>query len=152
MTKKDKEYMREAIIEAKKSLKEGGIPIGAVLVEDDNIIARGHNKLLQNNSIVLHAEMDCIENAGRLKGSDYKKCTLYTTLSPCEMCAGTIRLYKIPRVVIGENVTLKGPEEYLKLNGVELFNMDLSECKYLIGNYINKNPEIWDEEIERIKG
>jgi creatinine deaminase len=152
MTKKDKEYMREAIIEAKKSLKEGGIPIGAVLVENDNIIGRGHNKLLQNNSVVLHAEMDCIENAGRLKGSDYKKCTLYTTLSPCEMCAGTIRLYKIPRVVIGENVTLKGPEEYLKLNGVELFNMDLSECKYLIGNYINKNPEIWDEEIERVKG
>jgi creatinine deaminase len=152
MTKKDKEYMREAIIEAKKSLKEGGIPIGAVLVENDNIIGRGHNKLLQNNSVVLHAEMDCIENAGRLKGSDYKKCTLYTTLSPCEMCAGTIRLYKIPRVVIGENVTLKGPEEYLKLNGVELFNMDLSECKYLIGNYINKNPEIWDEEIVRVKG
>jgi tRNA(Arg) A34 adenosine deaminase TadA len=96
--------------------------------------------------------MDCIENAGRLKGSDYKKCTLYTTLSPCEMCAGTIMLYKIPRVVIGENITLKGPEEYLKLNGVKLFNMDLSECKNLIGNYINKNPEIWDEEIERVKG
>jgi tRNA(Arg) A34 adenosine deaminase TadA len=152
MNKKDNEYMREALIEAKKSLKEGGIPIGAVLVQNDNIIGRGHNKLLQNNSIVLHAEMDCIENAGRLKGSDYKKCTLYTTLSPCEMCAGTIMLYKIPRVVIGENITLKGPEEYLKLNGVKLFNMDLSECKNLIGNYINKNPEIWDEEIERVKG
>ena len=142
--------MREAIIEAKTSLIDGGIPIGAVLVENNHIIGRGHNKLLQNSSIILHAEMDCIENAGRLKGSDYKKCTLYTTLSPCEMCAGAIILYKIPTVVMGENDTLKGPEQYLKQNGVKLVNMDLDECKNMIGKYIEKNSELWDEEIERV--
>ncbi len=144
------QFMREAIIEAKTSLMDGGIPIGAVLVENSNIIGRGHNKLLQNSSIILHAEMDCIENAGRLKGADYKKCTLYTTLSPCEMCAGAIILYKIPTVVMGENDTLKGPEQYLKQNGVKLVNMDLDECKNMIGKYIEKNPELWDEEIERV--
>ncbi len=150
MTKEDHQYIKEAIIEAKKSLKEGGIPIGAVLVENGHIIGRGHNRLLQNSSTILHAEMDCIENAGRLKGAEYKKCTLYTTLSPCEMCSGTIILYKIPRVVMGENETLKGPEDYLIMNGVELLNLDLYECKDLIGNYIIKNPDIWDAEIERV--
>ena len=150
MTKEDHQYIKKAIIEAKKSLKEGGIPIGAVLVENGHIIGRGHNRLLQNSSTILHAEMDCIENAGRLKGAEYKKCTLYTTLSPCEMCSGTIILYKIPRVVMGENETLKGPEDYLIMNGVELLNLDLYECKDLIGNYIIKNPDIWDAEIERV--
>ena len=94
--------------------------------------------------------MDCIENAGRLKGVDYKKCTLYTTLSPCEMCSGTIILYKIPRVVMGENKTLKGPEEYLIENGVEVINMDLDECKTILENFIQKNPDLWNEEIERV--
>lgn len=108
---KDHKFMNEAIIEAKKSLKEGGIPIGAVLVENDEIIGRGHNRLLQKDSSILHGEMDCIENAGKLKGEDYKSCILYTTLSPCEMCSGTILLYKIPKVVMGENKTLKGPED-----------------------------------------
>ena len=150
MTKEDHQYIKEAIIEAKKSLKEGGIPIGAVLVENGHIIGRGHNRLLQNSSTILHAEMDCIENAGRLKGAEYKKCTLYTTLSPCEMCSGTIILYKIPRVVMGENETLEGPEDYLIMNGIELLNLDLDECKDLIGNYIIKNPDIWDAEIERV--
>ena len=150
MTKEDYQYIKEAIIEAKKSLKEGGIPIGAVLVENGHIIGKGHNRLLQNSSTILHAEMDCIENAGRLKGAEYKKCTLYTTLSPCEMCSGTIILYKIPRVVMGENETLKGPEDYLIINGIELLNLDLDECKDLIGNYIIKNPDIWDAEIERV--
>ena len=150
MTKEDHQYIKEAIIEAKKSLKEGGIPIGAVLVENGHIIGRGQNRLLQNSSTILHAEMDCIENAGKLKGVEYKKCTLYTTLSPCEMCSGTIILYKIPRVVMGENETLKGPEDYLIMNGVELLNLDLYECKDLIGNYIIKNPDIWDAEIERV--
>lgn len=150
MTEQDQSYMKEAIKEAKMSLNQGGIPIGAVLVENDVIIGRGHNKLLQNGSTILHAEMDCIENAGRLKGDDYKKCTLYTTLSPCEMCSGTILLYKIPCVVMGENITLKGPEAYLTKNGVLLVNLDLQECKDLIGNYINKNPELWDQEIERV--
>ncbi len=150
MNNEDNQYMREAISEAEKSLNQGGIPIGAVLVENGNIISRGHNKLLQDGSTILHAEMDCIENAGRLKGSDYKKCTIYTTLSPCEMCSGTIILYKIPRVVMGENETLKGPEDYLIENGVEIENMDLDECKDLIGNFILRNPELWDEEIERV--
>jgi cytosine deaminase len=150
MTKEDHQYIKEAIIEAKKSLKEGGIPIGAVLVENGHIIGKGHNRLLQNSSTILHAEMDCIENAGRLKGVEYKKCTLYTTLSPCEMCSGTIILYKIPRVVMGENETLEGPEDYLIMNGIELLNLDLDECKDLIGNYIIKNPDIWDAEIERV--
>jgi tRNA(Arg) A34 adenosine deaminase TadA len=150
MNNEDLQYMKEAIIEAKKSLMEGGIPIGAVLVENEHIIGRGHNRLLQDNSTILHAEMDCIENAGRLKGAEYKKCTLFTTLSPCEMCSGTIMLYKIPRVVMGENETLKGPEDYLMANGVEILNLDLDECKHLIGNYILKNPDLWDVEIERV--
>lgn len=150
MNNEDHRYMKEAIKEAQKSLNQNGIPIGAVLVENGNIIGRGHNKLLQNGSTILHAEMDCIENAGRLKGVDYKKCTLYTTLSPCEMCSGAVLLYKIPRVVMGENETLKGPEEYLIENGVELINMDLEECKYIIGDFIRKNPDLWDEEIERV--
>ena len=150
MNNEDLQYMKDAIIEAKKSLKEGGIPIGAVLVENEHIIGRGHNRLLQDNSTILHAEMDCIENAGRLKGAEYKKCTLFTTLSPCEMCSGTIMLYKIPRVVMGENETLKGPEDYLIKNGVEILNLNLDECKNLIGNYILKNPDLWDAEIERV--
>jgi len=150
MKNEDLQYMKEAVIEARKSLNEGGIPIGAVLVENEHIIGRGHNRLLQDNSTILHAEMDCIENAGRLKGAEYKKCTLFTTLSPCEMCSGTIMLYKISRVVMGENETLKGPEDYLIENGVEILNLDLDECKHLIGNYILKNPDLWDAEIERV--
>jgi tRNA(Arg) A34 adenosine deaminase TadA len=143
-------FMNEAITEAKKGLNEGGIPIGAVLVQNGKIIGRGHNRLLQDNSSILHGEMDCIENAGRLKGDDYKHCTLYTTLSPCEMCSGVILLYKIPKIVIGENDTLKGPEDHLKENGVELINLDLKECKDIMNEYIKRNPEIWDAEIERI--
>ena len=150
MINEDYRFMKEAIGEAKKSLNHGGIPIGAVLVENGNIVGKGHNRLIQKDSTILHAEMDCIENAGRLRGADYKKCTLYTTLSPCEMCSGTIMLYKISRVVIGENETLKGPEEYLASFGVELVNMDLDECKNIIGTFIRKNPDIWKEEIERI--
>jgi cytosine deaminase len=150
MTEEDIQFMKKAILEARKSLNEGGIPIGAVLVADNNIIGSGHNRLLQTNSTIKHAEMDCIENAGRLKGLDYKKCTIYTTLSPCEMCSGMILLYKIPRVVIGENITLKGPEDYLQSNGVELINLNLKECKSLLEKYINKNPDIWNDEIERV--
>ena len=151
MTEEDIQFMKKAILEARKSLNEGGIPIGAVLVADNNIIGSGHNRLLQTNSTIKQAEMDCIENAGRLKGFDYKKCTIYTTLSPCEMCSGMILLYKIPRVIIGENITLKGPEDYLKNNGVELINLNLKECKSLLYNYINKNPDIWNDEIERVQ-
>ena len=143
-------FMEEAIKEAKKGLKEGGIPIGAILVRDNKIIGRGHNKLLQNSSSILHGEMDCIESSGRLEGKDYKNCTLYTTLSPCEMCSGMILLYKIPKVVIGENETLKGPEEYLNKQGVKLVNLNLEECKELMMEYIKENQEIWDRELERV--
>jgi cytosine deaminase len=146
----DYKFMMEALKEAKKSLETGGIPIGAILVKDGVIVGRGHNNLLQKNSTILHAEMDCIENSGRLKGQDYKRCTLYTTLSPCEMCTGTIILYKISRVVIGENENLKGPENCLVESGVELENLDLPECKELLGNYIIQNPDLWVAEIERV--
>ena len=114
----DNYFINEAIKEAEKSLQEGGIPIGAVLVKDDEIISRGHNRLIQNDSVILHAEMDVIENAGRLNYGDYRKCCLYTTLSPCPMCSGAIILYNIPRVVIGENTTLMGAENLLKSNDV----------------------------------
>lgn len=150
MIAKHHKFMKEAIKEAKKSLKENGIPIGAVLVKEGEIIGRGHNRLLQKESTILHGEMDCIENSGRLRGVDYKKCTLYTTLSPCDMCSGTIILYKIPKVVMGENETLKGPEEYLKENGVELINLDMNECKEIMSHYIHENQEIWNNEIERV--
>ncbi len=142
--------MNEAIKEAKKSLREDGIPIGAVLVKDGKIISRGHNKLLQKESTILHGEMDCIENSGGLRGVDYKKCTLYTTLSPCDMCSGTVILYKIPKVVMGENETLTGPEEYLKENGVELINLDMDQCKEMMMEYIQKNQKTWDSELERV--
>lgn len=150
MDLKHQKFMLEAIEEAKKSLNENGIPIGAVLVEDGEIVGKGHNRLLQKKSTILHAEMDCLENAGKLKGTDYKKCTLYTTLVPCEMCTGLIILYKIPKVVYGENKTFLGPENYLKEHGVELINLDLDVCKELITEYILKNPDVWDEEIERV--
>lgn len=143
-------FIQKAILEAKKSLDEGGIPIGAVLVEDSKVVGRGHNRLVQNGSTILHAEMDCLENSGKLRGADYKKCTLYTTLVPCQMCSGLVLLYKIPRVVAGENETFPGPEDYLKKHGVELVNLDLIECKELITGYVKKNSEVWDEEIERV--
>jgi len=123
------EFMRTAIEEARKGLAEGGIPIGSVLVQDGKIIGRGHNQRVQKGSAVLHAEMSCLENAGRLKAADYKKCVLYSTLSPCDMCSGTILLYGIPKVVIGENHTFKGPEDYLRSRGVELVLVNSQECR-----------------------
>lgn len=142
--------MQEAIKEAKKSWEEGGIPIGAVLVKNGEIVGRGHNQLLQKGSVILHGEMNCLESAGRLKGSDYSDCTLYTTLSPCPMCSGMLILYKIPRVIIGENSNLKGPERLLEENGVEVVNLAMPECQELLEDYIAENPEIWDAELERV--
>lgn len=139
--------MLVAIEEAKKSLSEGGIPIGSVLVKDGKILAKGHNRRIQKSSAILHAEMDCLENAGRLKVKDYGKCILYSTLSLCDMCAGTVLLYKIPKVVIGENETFKGPEEYLKKRGVEIVNLNSEECKNLMREFTEKNPELWSEDI-----
>lgn len=139
-------FMKEAIKEAKKGLKKGGIPIGSVLVIDNKIAGRGHNRRVQKNSPILHAEMDCLENAGRLFSRDYKKATIYSTLSPCHMCTGAILLYKIPTVVIGENTTVKGPENYSKRKGVKMINLDLGECKELMKNFIKKHPKLWNED------
>src|SRR5215813_10350334 len=121
-------FLQEAIAEAQKGMQSGGIPIGSVLVLDGRIIGRGHNRRVQKGSVVLHAEMDCLENAGRLPATDYRRAVLYSTLSPCEMCSGAILLYKIPVVVIGENRTFKGPEEYLRSRGVDLRIVDDSTC------------------------
>jgi len=141
------EFMRVAIEEARKGLSEGGIPIGYVLVCDGKIIGQGHNQRVQKKSAVFHAEMDCLENAGRITAADYKKSTLYSTLSPCDMCSGAVLLYGIPKVVIGENVTFKGPEEYLISRGIELTIVDSHECKNLMKEFIKEKPELWNEDI-----
>ena len=140
-------YMKEAIGEARKGLAEGGIPIGAVLVREGKIIGRGHNMRVQKGSAILHAEISCLENAGRLKAVDYRKCVLYSTLSPCDMCSGAVLLYKIPEVVIGENESFRGPEGYLKERGVDVVNLDLAECKGLMAGYIKEKPREWGEDI-----
>lgn len=143
---KDK-FMDAAIEEAKKGLAEGGIPIGSVLVIDGKIIGRGHNRRVQKGSAILHAEMDCIENAGRLSAKDYQRSVLYSTLSPCDMCSGTVLLYKIPRVIIGENKTFKGPEDYVRSCGVELDILNDQECIKLMEDFIANNPKLWNEDI-----
>lgn len=140
-------FLQAAIDEAKQGLAEGGIPIGSVLVIDDEIVARGHNQRVQKGSCVLHAEMDCLENAGRLTAADYKRATLYSTLSPCDMCSGTVLLYGIPKVVVGENRTFKGPEEYVRTRGVELTLVDDAECYQLMQDFIAAKPELWNEDI-----
>ena len=128
-------------------LAEGGIPIGSVLVIDDRIVGRGHNRRVQRGSAILHAEMDCLENCGRLKARDYRRLVLYTTLSPCDMCSGTTLLYRIGRVVIGENQTFQGPESYLRSRGVELDIRDDPECIRLMREFIAAKPELWHEDI-----
>ncbi len=140
-------FLQAAIEEAKKGLAEGGIPIGSVLVIDGKIVGRGHNKRVQKGSSVLHAEMDCLENSGRLKANDYKKATLYSTLSPCDMCSGAVLLYGIPKVIIGENKTFKGPEEYVKSRGVNVEVVNNQECIELMENFIKNKPELWNEDI-----
>ena len=146
----DSYFMELAIKEAQKSFKEGGIPIGAVLVKDGEVISKGHNRLIQKGSVILHAEMDAIENAGRLNYEDYIKCTLYTTLSPCPMCSGAIILYNIPRVVIGENTTLMGAENLLKCNDVEVVVLNDLRCRDLFLKFTCNNSEIWDEELAKV--
>ena len=148
--KNDSYFMELAIKEAEKSLKDGGIPIGAVLVKDGKVISKGHNRLIQNDSVILHAEMDAIENAGRLDYDDYIMCTLYTTLSPCPMCSGAIILYNIPRVVIGENTTLMGAENLLKCNDVEVVVLNDLRCRDLFLKFAANNSEIWDEELAKV--
>lgn len=141
------EFLDAAIGEARKGLDAGGIPIGAVLVIDGRIVGRGHNQRVQNGSAVLHAEMDCLENAGRLGAADYERSVLYSTLSPCDMCSGAVLLYKIPRVVIGENRTFQGPEDYLRSRGVELEIADCDECERLMTDFIRNYPDLWNEDI-----
>ena len=140
-------FMQAAIEEAKQGLAEGGIPIGSVLVIDGKIVGRGHNRRVQQGSAILHAEMDCLENAGRLKAKDYQRAVLYSTLSPCDMCSGTALLYKIPTVVIGENRTFQGPEAYVRSRGVELVILDDPECIRLMEEFIAASPELWNEDI-----
>lgn len=140
-------FMQAAIEEAKQGLAEGGIPIGSVLVIDGKIVGRGHNRRVQKGSAILHAEMDCLENAGRLTAKDYQRATLYSTLSPCDMCSGTALLYKIPKVVIGENVTFQGPEDYVRSRGVELVILQDPACIQLMRDFIANRPELWNEDI-----
>lgn len=140
-------YLEAAIDEARKGLERGGIPIGSVLVIDGNIVARGHNQRVQKDSSVLHAEMDCLENAGRLTAADYRKSALYSTLSPCDMCSGAILLYGIPKVIVGENLTFQGPESYLQDRGVDVDVVDNAECKKLMDEFIAAKPTLWNEDI-----
>ena len=140
-------FLDAAIQEAKEGLRSGGIPIGSVLVIDDEIAGRGHNRRVQRGSSVLHAEIDCLENAGRLTAAEYKRSVLYSTLSPCDMCAGAVLLYKIPHVVIGENRTFQGPEDYLRSRGVQMDVVDSSECFQLMQDFIQDNDALWNEDI-----
>ena len=140
-------FLEAAIEEAELGLKEGGIPIGSVLVYQDTIIGRGHNRRVQQGSAILHGEMDALENAGRQPASVYAQSTLYTTLSPCPMCSGTILLYKIPKVVIGENQTFIGEEELLKQRGVQVIVADSKKCQALMKSFIEANSELWNEDI-----
>jgi creatinine deaminase len=140
-------FLRAALEEARQGLKEGGIPIGSVLVIDGRIVGRGHNRRVQKASAILHAEMDCLENAGRLTARDYRRAVLYSTLSPCDMCSGAALLYKIPRMVIGENQTFQGPEAALRGRGVELEICNDPECIQLMRDFIRDRPELWNEDI-----
>ncbi|PWH84738.1 nucleoside deaminase [Brumimicrobium oceani] len=141
------EFFLAAVKEAEIGISEGGIPIGSVLVHNGKILGRGHNKRVQKGSVILHGEMDALENAGRLPASVYKECVLYTTLSPCPMCSGTILLYGIPKVVIGEHKTFLGAEKHLQENGVEVVVLDDQRCKDLMDQFIAEKPELWNEDI-----
>jgi cytosine deaminase len=142
-------FLEAAIEEARLGEREGGIPIGSVLVIDGRIVGRGHNRRVQRGSAVHHAEMDCLENAGRLRGSEYVQSTLYSTLSPCDMCSGAVLLYGIRRVVIGESTTFRGPEEYLRSRGVDLVLANDRTCIEMMRAFIAARPELWNEDIGR---
>lgn len=141
------EFLKAAIEEAKKGLAAGGIPIGSVLVCDGKVIGRGHNQRVQQGSVIHHGEMNCLENAGRQRASVYKRCAIYTTLSPCPMCSGAILLYAIPRVVVGENVTFMGAEDQLRANGVKVEVIQNQECIQMMRDFIARNPQLWNEDI-----
>jgi len=139
--------MKAAINEAKKGQDEGGVPIGSVIVHEDKIIGRGHNRRFQKGSAILHAEMDALENAGRQPASVYRESVLYTTLSPCSMCSGAIILYEIPKVIIGENKTFMGEEELLRTRNIDVKVVDNNECIDLMNRFIESKPELWNEDI-----
>ncbi|MDP3683524.1 MAG: nucleoside deaminase [Ignavibacteria bacterium] len=141
------QFLQAAIDEAKQGLNEGGIPIGSVIVHKGKIIGRGHNRRVQKGSVILHGEMDAFENAGRQPASVYRECTLYTTLSPCPMCSGAMILYGIPKVVIGENKTFLGDEELLKTRGMKVEVVNDETCIHMMNDFIEKNPELWNEDI-----
>jgi cytosine deaminase len=140
-------FLAAAIEEARLGLNEGGIPIGSVLVLDGEIVGRGHNRRVQRGSAVLHAEMDALENAGRMSGADYRRSVLYSTLSPCDMCSGAVLLYGIGRVIVGENRTFCGPEDYVRSRGVDLLVVDDPACVDMMETFIAERPELWNEDI-----
>lgn len=140
-------YLQAAVEQARKSLAEGGIPIGSVLVHEGKIIGRGHNCRVQTGSAIDHGEMNCLRNAGRLPAAVYRKSVIYTTLSPCPMCSGAIVLYKIPRVVVGENQTFLGAEEYLRNNGIQVEVVQDADCIQLMHDFIRAHPQLWNEDI-----
>ena len=143
----DGRFLAAAIDEARAGLAEGGVPVGAALVVDGELIATGRNRRVQWGSVIRHGETDCLENAGRQPASVYARATMYTTLSPCHMCSGAILLYGIPRVVMGENRTFLGAEELLDAHGVEVVNLDSAECAELMGRFIDAYPDVWNEDI-----
>ena len=140
-------FLQAAIDQAKEGLASGGIPIGSVLVCEGKIIGRGHNQRVQKGSVIHHAEMNCLENAGRQKASIYQQCTLYSTLSPCPMCSGAALLYKIARIIIGENVTFRGPEDYVRSQGVQITIRQDPTCIQLMRDFIAARPDLWNEDI-----
>ncbi len=140
-------YLAAAIAEARAGLATGGVPIGSVLVIDGEIVGRGHNRRVQEGSVIKHAEMDCLENAGRRSATDYRRSVLYSTLSPCDMCSGAVLLYGIPRVVVGENRTFQGPEDYVRSRGVSVEIVDDAECVELMEEFIAARPDLWNEDI-----
>jgi creatinine deaminase len=139
------EFMQAAIDEAKKGLAEGGIPIGSVLVKDGKIIGRGHNQRVQKGSPILHAEIDCLENTGRI--GSYKGTVLYSTLMPCYLCSGAVVQFEIKKVIVGESATFPGGPEFMREHGVEVVDLNLDECKKLMTDFIQANPELWNEDI-----
>jgi creatinine deaminase len=147
LTDEQQAFMDAAIEEAIKGRNEGGIPIGSVVVIDNRIVGRGHNRRVQRLSPILHAEMDAIENAGRLTSKEYARTTLYSTLSPCDMCSGMALLYKIPRIVIGENKTFQGPESYVRQRGVDITLVNDPRCVELMQEFIARAPTLWNEDI-----
>lgn len=139
------DFMAAAISEARLGLSEGGIPIGSVLVKDEKIVGRGHNKRVQDNDPVTHAEIDCLRNAGRI--GNYKGTTLYSTLMPCYLCAGAVVQFGIKKVIVGESATFPGAREFMESHGVEVVDLDLDECKQLMSQFIEGNPQLWNEDI-----